>query len=79
MLIEVPVNFQVIKSVDNPGAREWRFGVRNIMTDLFARGYAVFDLLKDETPGQLTRCYYLIGKLEPYLRGAGTVDERGTN
>jgi predicted GNAT superfamily acetyltransferase len=78
MLVEVPVNFQAIKSVDNASAKEWRLGVRSMMTDLFARGYAAIDLLKDESPGQLTRCYYLIGKLEPYLRGAGSIEVRGT-
>jgi predicted GNAT superfamily acetyltransferase len=78
MLVEVPVNFQVIKGADNAAAWEWRLGVRAIMTDLFSRGYAIFDLLKDEKAGQLVRCYYLIGKLEPYLHGAGPVEARGT-
>jgi predicted GNAT superfamily acetyltransferase len=78
MLVEVPMNFQLIKGVDSAVAWEWRLGVRAIMTDLFARGYAVLDLLKGESAGQPARCYYLIGMLEPYLHGAGPVEVRGT-
>jgi predicted GNAT superfamily acetyltransferase len=70
VLVEVPFNFQSIKRADNSAAREWRLGIREVMTDLFSRGYAVIDLVRDASPGRLPRCYYLIGKLDPFLDGA---------
>jgi predicted GNAT superfamily acetyltransferase len=71
MLVEVPSNFQTIKRVDGAAARAWRFGIREVLTDLFGRGYAVLDLLVDSQPGRVRRCYYLIGKLDPFLDGVG--------
>jgi predicted GNAT superfamily acetyltransferase len=69
MLVEVPSNFQAIKRLDNGDARTWRYGARAILQDLFARGYAILDLLVDAQAGRLTRCYYLVGMLEAFLEG----------
>ncbi len=66
MLLEVPSNFQAIKRFADADARAWRYGTRSVFTDLFDRGYAVLDFAVDVRPGELTRCYYVVGRLESF-------------
>jgi len=66
MLVEVPSNFQAIKSLADADARAWRYGIRSVFTDLFGRGYAVLDFAADVRPGALTRCYYVVGRLDSF-------------
>jgi predicted GNAT superfamily acetyltransferase len=68
MLVEAPSNFQAIKVEHWNHARDWRQGMRSIMLDLFSRGYAVVDMLTVRETGQLTRCYYVIGPRDDYMR-----------
>jgi predicted GNAT superfamily acetyltransferase len=65
MLVEVPSNFQAVKRIADADAHAWRYGTRSLFTDLFSRGYALLDFAVDVRPGALTRCYYVVGRLEP--------------
>jgi predicted GNAT superfamily acetyltransferase len=67
MLVEVPSNFQAIKRCAGDDAQAWRGGTRSVFTDLFARGYAALDFVVDARPGALTRCYYVVGRLESII------------
>jgi predicted GNAT superfamily acetyltransferase len=68
MLVEAPSNFQMIKVEHREHASEWRIGMRTVMLDLFARGYAVVDMVRVAHSDQLTRCYYVIGPRDEYAR-----------
>jgi len=67
LLVEAPAEFQALKRADPEAARAWRTGLRIVLQDLFARGYAAVDLLTEHTPGGGRRCYYLIEPAERYL------------
>jgi predicted GNAT superfamily acetyltransferase len=69
MLVEVPSNMQTIKLLAIDDARAWRLGIRDVISDLFDRGYAIVDLVVDQQPGRLRRCYFLIDQLDSFLAG----------
>jgi predicted GNAT superfamily acetyltransferase len=69
MLVEAPADFQAIKRVDFEAAHAWRLGIRALMQDLFARGYAALDMLLERHEDGSRRCYYLIGHADRYLAG----------
>ena len=75
MLVEVPSNIQSIKRLNIAQAQAWRLGIREILTDLFERGYSLLDLVVEALPGQPRRCYYLVGQHERYVNiGADPLD-----
>ena len=76
VLAEAPTDFQFIKRLDFGAAHGWRLGMRAALQDLFARGYAILDMLVERDEDGRRRCYYLLGSIANYLeeerRGAYT-------
>jgi predicted GNAT superfamily acetyltransferase len=58
-LVEIPPNYQELKSIDQGLASSWRAHTREIFKDAFKRGYLVTDFiyLREET---YPRSYYLL-------------------
>lgn len=55
ILIQIPSDFQSLKSTDKNLALEWRLHTRALFEEAFAKGYVVTDLLEDGG-----RSYYLL-------------------
>lgn len=64
LLVEAPADFQAIKRADFEAARAWRLGMRGLLHAVFARGYAVVDLLVERQDDGSRRSYYLLGPLD---------------
>jgi predicted GNAT superfamily acetyltransferase len=62
LLVEAPSDFQALKRSDFDAARAWRLGMRGALEDVFARGYAVVDLVVERQDDGCRRCYYLLGR-----------------
>jgi predicted GNAT superfamily acetyltransferase len=67
VLVEAPADFQGIKRLDFGAAHAWRIGMRSVLQDLFARGYAIVDMLVERNDDKRRRCYYLLGSAAEYL------------
>ncbi len=59
VLVEVPVRFQHVKTVDMSVAQRWRLGTRDIFEAHFAAGYAAIDFLNTGA-GSGRRCFYVL-------------------
>jgi predicted GNAT superfamily acetyltransferase len=59
ILIEIPVDFQAIKSADMGLAREWRAQTREIFEDYFHAGYTVTEFIS-EVQAKQRRNFYLL-------------------
>ena len=59
MLIEIPGEFQAIKSANDEAARSWRLHTRELFIAYFDAGYAVIDFISDTTAGE-RRNYYVL-------------------
>jgi predicted GNAT superfamily acetyltransferase len=59
VLIEIPADFQAIKSADMGLAREWRAQTRKIFEDCFGAGYVATDFIS-EVQGKQRRNFYLL-------------------
>ena len=58
LLLEIPTDFQLIKTADPILALEWRMHTRTIFQDMFAVGYLVTDFIF--LPGSQPRSYYVL-------------------
>ena len=58
LLLEIPTDFQLIKTADPILALEWRMHTRTIFQDMFAVGYLVTDFIY--LPGSQPRSYYVL-------------------
>ncbi len=58
-LIEVPYDFQALKTYDAVLARDWRFAVRDAFSALFEGGYMVTDFFSEPYEGRLRSFYAL--------------------
>jgi len=58
LLLEIPTDFQLIKTADPILALEWRMHTRTIFHDMFAVGYLVTDFIF--LPGSQPRSYYVL-------------------
>ena len=58
-LIEVPYDFQSLKSYDAVLAKDWRFAVRDAFSALFEGGYMVTDFFSEPYEGRLRSFYAL--------------------
>ena len=59
VLIEIPADFQVLKSADMGLAREWRMQTREVFGDCFGAGYVATDFIS-EVQGRQRRNFYLL-------------------
>jgi predicted GNAT superfamily acetyltransferase len=59
LLIEIPADFQAIKSADMGLAREWRAQTREIFQDYFSAGYVAAEFIS-EVRGKRRRNFYLL-------------------
>jgi predicted GNAT superfamily acetyltransferase len=60
-LVEIPANFQTLKSADLGLAREWKLQVRAIFESAFAEGYLVTDFVHETLAGR-ERAFYLLSQ-----------------
>jgi predicted GNAT superfamily acetyltransferase len=58
-LVEIPADFQAIKSADMGLAREWRARTREIFEDYFSAGYVATEFIS-EVRGKQRRNFYLL-------------------
>lgn len=58
LLVEIPADFQSLRSADQSIALEWRMSTRAIFENLFARGYLVSDFV--HLRGASPRSYYVL-------------------
>jgi predicted GNAT superfamily acetyltransferase len=59
VLIEIPADFQAIKSADMGLAREWRLQTREIFLGCFGAGYVATDFISEVQEGR-RRNFYLL-------------------
>jgi len=59
LLIEIPADFQVLKSTDMGLAREWRMQTRQIFVDCFGAGYVATEFISEVQEGR-RRNFYLL-------------------
>lgn len=59
ILVEIPADFQALKSADFELARSWRMETRAIFEDCFAAGYVVMDFSSTVRDGR-RRSYYVL-------------------
>jgi predicted GNAT superfamily acetyltransferase len=59
ILVEIPADFQAIKSADMGLAREWRAQTREIFEDCFSAGYVATEFISEVQEG-LRRNFYLL-------------------
>ena len=59
VLIEIPADFQIIKSADMGLAREWRAQTREIFENCFGVGYTVTDFISEVQEGRRHNFYFL--------------------
>lgn len=67
-LVEVPVNFQALKTTDLTLARQWKLQIRSIFESAFAEGYIVTDFLHGDMDGR-ERAFYLLSQGDAKLNG----------
>jgi len=65
LILEIPADFQSIKSADPTLAVEWRLHTRELFEDLFKAGYLVTDFVY--LPGNQSRSYYVLSHGESTL------------
>jgi predicted GNAT superfamily acetyltransferase len=58
LLVEIPADFQALKSADRDLARAWREHTRSLFENLFAAGFLVTDFVF--LPGRHPRSYYVL-------------------
>ena len=68
LLVEIPVNFMEIKSLDFPLARDWRFFSRELFESAFSKHYIITDFIYDTNNGDPRGMYVL-------THGESTLDE----
>jgi predicted GNAT superfamily acetyltransferase len=59
VLIEIPADFQAIKSADMGLAREWRAQTREIFENCFDAGYVATDFISEVQEGRRRNFYFL--------------------
>ncbi|MBI3243608.1 MAG: hypothetical protein HYZ49_15095 [Chloroflexi bacterium] len=67
-LVEIPANFQAVKSADNGLAREWKARLRSIFESAFEAGYIVTDFIYEIIDGR-QRAFYVLSQGEARLSG----------
>jgi predicted GNAT superfamily acetyltransferase len=60
VLVEIPSNFQQLKSVSKDLALQWREHSREVFTYYFDRRYLVTDFVRSEDEGGFFRSYYVL-------------------
>ena len=65
LLVEIPADFQALRSSDSSLAMEWRMSVRQSFESLFALGYLVTDFV--HLRGEIPRSYYVLSHGESTL------------
>jgi predicted GNAT superfamily acetyltransferase len=65
ILVEIPADFQVVKSAGPGLALEWRMHTRRLFEALFGRGYLVTDFVY--LPGSQPRSFYVLSHGESTL------------
>ena len=58
LLVEIPTDFESLKSADLGLAKEWRLHTRELFAVLFARGYLITDFIV--LPGSPSRAFYVL-------------------
>jgi predicted GNAT superfamily acetyltransferase len=58
-LVEIPSDFQSVKSRDVGLAREWKFLVRDVFEAAFQQGYLITDFVSETVEGRLRKFYVL--------------------
>ncbi len=69
-IVEIPAEFQDLKTADLGLARAWKLQVREVLESAFAHGYLVTDFLTQMIDGQ-RRAYYVLLQGETTLDGEG--------
>ena len=59
LLIQIPNDFQNLRAVDLPLAKDWRFFTREVFEDVFSAGYIVTDFIYDRSEST-PRSFYLL-------------------
>jgi len=67
-LVEIPSNFQVIKTKDIELAREWKRQVRRVLENAFSNGYLITDFVF-ENVGDRPRAFYVLSQGDVKLNG----------
>jgi len=67
-LVEVPANFQSLKTADLGRAREWKLQLRSIFESAFTEGYIVTDFLREAAEGR-ERAFYVLSYGDMKLGG----------
>lgn len=65
LLVEIPADFQALRSSDHSLALAWRMSIRHIFEELFNQGYLVTDFI--HTRGNHPRSYYVLSHGESTL------------
>jgi len=65
VLVEIPVDFQVIKSADMGLAREWRAQTREMFENCFGAGYVATEFISEVQEGQRRNFYLLQRDFRP--------------
>lgn len=60
LLVEIPGDFEALKSVDFSLARDWRFFSRELLETAFYRGYLVTDFITDRLEEGTRRSFYVL-------------------
>lgn len=63
LLLDLPADFQALKTADRDLALRWRLGVRAALRALFARDYVISDFLYE--PGRPSRTSYVLTRAHP--------------
>jgi predicted GNAT superfamily acetyltransferase len=67
-LVEIPADFQAIKSADMGLAREWRLQTREIFLECFGAGYVATDFISEVQEGRRRNFYLLQRAFQPSPR-----------
>ena len=67
-LVEIPSDFQALKTADNELAREWKARTRSIFESAFEAGYIVTDFLHETIEGR-ARSFYVLSQGDARLGG----------
>jgi predicted GNAT superfamily acetyltransferase len=62
-LVEIPANFQHLKTNDHALALEWKLQIREVLTEAFAKGYLITDYIY-ETIADRPRAFYVLAQGE---------------
>ncbi len=66
VLLQIPNDFQKLRAIDLPLAKDWRFFTREVFEDLFSAGYIVTDFIYDRSEAT-PRSFYVLSD------GEGTI------